>query len=119
VDEWLAVAAFENGFASPYLDGDANLDGVVNTLDQNALALKWRSDDAVWSAGDFTGEGTVDSTDLNAIGTNWQQPIPLVAAAQSVPEPSTVSLAFFAFAAVTNLLRRRNVGYCHAVTITR
>ena len=32
-DEWLSLAAIENGFGSPYFLGDANLDGWVNAAD--------------------------------------------------------------------------------------
>ena len=95
IDQWLESAAGENGFAAPYLIGDTNLDGAVDSADLNALGISWQQEEKVWSNGDFTGEGRVDSSDLNAIGINWQKSIPL-AAAQSVPEPSGILLLFLA-----------------------
>ena len=59
VDHWLSSAATENGLDAPYLKGDANLDGLVNATDLNALALSWHGSEKVWSEGDFTGEGIV------------------------------------------------------------
>src|SRR4051812_31694787 len=51
---------------TPPSPGDANLDGVVDTLDFNALAASYghRGD---WSKGDFNADGRVDHTDLNLI----------------------------------------------------
>lgn len=89
LDEWLAAAAAENGFALPYLKGDANLDGIVGAADLNALALNWQQNVSLWSGGDFTADGVVDSVDLNELGLNWQQSIPLASSANAtVPEPS-------------------------------
>lgn len=95
VEQWLSIAAEENGFAAPYLIGDTNLDGKVDVLDLNQVGLHWQQEVAAWSAGDFAANGTVDVIDLNELGLNWQQSIPL-AAAQSVPEPSGVLLLLVA-----------------------
>lgn len=64
------------------LPGDANLDGTVDALDLNALALSWRGE-AGWHGGDFTADGLVDAADLNLLAVNWRH-----AAASPVPEPS-------------------------------
>ncbi len=42
LDQWRADAATINGFATPYLKGDADLNGVVDSGDLNSLALNWR-----------------------------------------------------------------------------
>ncbi len=91
-DEWLDLAAQENGFAESYLLGDSNLDGIVNSADLNALALNWQQDFDDWSGGNFTS-GAVTSLDLNELALNWQQSIPIAASnAAPVPEPSTLFL---------------------------
>ena len=81
-----------------YLLGDANLDGIVNAVDLNAVGVSWNQDVSLWSAGDFSADGTVDATDLNAIGVNWQMsnipPQPI-----GVPEPDALALAIFVFLA--------------------
>jgi hypothetical protein len=91
---WLSEAAGQNGFGQPYLPGDSNLDGAVNATDLNNLALSWRQNLALWSAGDFTADGFVDSADLNALALNWRQSIPMASAVSApVPEPSALFLA--------------------------
>lgn len=87
---WLSDAARDNGFGQPYLQGDANLDGSVNAIDLNALALRWQQQIATWSNGDFTADGTVNAADLNVLAINWQQEIPT--AAPAVPEPTSAFL---------------------------
>ncbi len=90
-DEWLAEAGPTNGFAGPFLVGDADLDGTVAAGDLNALGLTWLSDNNNWSNGNFTG-GNTNAADLNALALNWQSSVP-PAAAQAVPEPSSLVLA--------------------------
>jgi virginiamycin B lyase len=99
VDQWLAAAASQNGFSAPYTSGDSDLNGVVDAADLNVLALNWQQDVALWSGGDFTADGSVNSADLNELGINWQQSIPL-AAAQNVPEPTSVILLVFGLAGI-------------------
>jgi hypothetical protein len=84
VDEFLEMAADKNGFDDTYDYGDANLDGVVNATDLNALAVAWQSPSLSWSAGNFNGDGIVDVSDLNQLAVHWQNRI---AAAAPVPEP--------------------------------
>lgn len=90
---WRTLASIENGFADPYLSGDANLDGIVNATDLNALALNWQQEQTPWSGGDFTADGIASSADLNELALNWQQSTSRVVipsgAAASVPEPRT------------------------------
>jgi hypothetical protein len=81
--------------------GDANLDGVVNATDLNALALNWQQPSALWTGGDFTGDGFVDSADLNVLAVNWRN-----GADAAVPEPSSISLLLAAFTIVAGCARR-------------
>ena len=75
--KWLSEAATHNGFTEAYLHGDSNLDGAVNALDLNNLALNWRQIETPnWSAADFNADGVVDSTDLNELALNWRRLIP-------------------------------------------
>ena len=108
VAEWLSSAATENGLASPYLDGDANLDGSVNAEDLNAMAVNWQTSGKVWSTGDFTGEGDVNAPDLNALAINWQQSVP---AAAAVPEPSGLILTLILLMTSCLMIDRRNAAH--------
>ncbi len=83
---WLDQAARQQGYASAFLPGDANLDGTVNAVDLNALGLHYLENAALWSSGDFTADGHVTSADLNLIGLHWRESISLAAA---VPEPTS------------------------------
>jgi hypothetical protein len=68
--------------------GDANLDGVVNALDFNALASNFGAGAADWTAGDFNYDGKVDSLDFQSLAINFgvtSASSPL--AAILVPEP--------------------------------
>ncbi len=107
IDEWRTVAAAENGFASPYLPGDADLNGTVGASDLNALAVSWQQDIALWSAGDFTANGSVGSDDLNVLALNWQESN---AAAAAVPEPATLSLWLIASVMLLHCRRRTRIG---------
>ena len=80
---------------------------MVDSADLNNLALSWRHDIALWSAGDFTANGYIDSADLNSVALNWRESIP--SAASAVPEPAAATLAVFVLVAVT-CLRRRTLG---------
>ena len=106
LDLWLIDAADANGFTTSYLPGDADLDGVVGGRDLNALGQNWRKQSAVWQSGDFNGDGIVDVSDLDSIGRNWRTSIPLAAATQSVPEPTTVILLVFGITGILGMVRR-------------
>ncbi len=76
VDQWLAIAGAENlPSGAAYLQGDANLDGAVNSADLNVVGLAWLADVRGWCAGDFTADGRVEAGDLNKIGLNWQMDV--------------------------------------------
>ena len=102
IDQWLSDAATENGFAAPYQFGDANLDGTVDAIDLNAMALNWQTRVSTWIQGDFTADGLVDAADLNRLALNWQQTIPTAAV---VPEPSVFVLLISGFFVL--ILKRR------------
>jgi hypothetical protein len=68
------------------LDGDANLDSVVNVADLSILASNWQSRGLIWTHGDSTYHDLVDVGDLGSLATNWQQslsPAPSLAAPRS------------------------------------
>ena len=108
-DAWLAIAGPANGFAGPLLVGDSNLDGTIDAADLNATALRWQTDNADWTKGNYSG-GNNDAGDLNAMALNWQQSVPLAAAAasgtQSVPEPATHLLILLGLLPLLNAHRR-------------
>ena len=104
LEKWLSIAAEENGFAGPYLLGDANLDGRVDSEDLNAIGIHWQQEVAAWSAGDFAANGTVDVIDLNELGINWQRvavpgAAPVAAEGHGVPRaPLAVNVPVVDFA---------------------
>ena len=102
---WLSQAGEANiGADISYLAGDANLDGIVNATDLNALAVNWLGE-APWSGGDFTADGDVEAADLNLLGINWQKSV-LVAPAASVPEPASVIVLYILFGVIGVTLRK-------------
>ena len=108
LSQWLSDAALANGFAEAYLPGDSNLDGTIDAVDLNNLAIHWQQDVASWLAGDFAVDGNVDSIDLNELAINWLRTIP-VAASDSVmaPEPSSWLLAALGLAIAHRIRRPR------------
>ena len=105
-DQWRADAATENGFAAPYLNGDADLNGSVVAGDLNALGTNWQSSPNAWSRGDFNADGIVNSGDLNLLALNWQDSIPTAASAAAVPEPATTVMLLMALVLGCGSLRR-------------
>ncbi len=86
------------------LAGDANLDGVVNALDFNALASNFGDSGQLWSGGDFNYDGIVNTLDFNQLAANFGAalPVPVVPLGTAVPEPTMLSLGVSAI-----LLHRR------------
>jgi hypothetical protein len=68
--------------------GDANLDGIVNTLDFTALAANYNSTTVLWTAGDFNYDGVVNALDFNALATNFGQFLSSSPLGTVVPEPT-------------------------------
>ena len=80
--------------ATPY--GDANLDGVVSSVDLLAVRqnLGAGGDRAVWQNGDFDYDGRVGSRDLAILRRNFGAAMPALAASSAVaavPEPSALA----------------------------
>jgi autotransporter-associated beta strand protein len=95
--------------------GDANLDGVVNALDFNALATNFgTAGTKVWSQGDFNYSGAVDTTDFMLLSQNFGQtalpssPLPAPVLGTLVPEPSMLSVLAISAVAIIGRRRRRN-----------
>lgn len=63
-DEWLAQAGYANGFDSPYLLGDANLDGSVDGVDFVLWNGSKFGSSLAWNNGDFNGDGEVNGADF-------------------------------------------------------
>jgi autotransporter-associated beta strand protein len=89
--------------------GDANLDGLVNLLDLNALATNFGTPSSTWSQGDFNYDGTVNVMDFNLLASNFGNvlaappvsSLPLALGAL-VPEPASAL-----FIALPLLMMRR------------
>ena len=97
--------------------GDANTDGVVNSLDFNAVASHFgMSSGASWFDGDFNSDGIVNSTDFNLLATNFNTSYTLAGATgqnlalgSSVPEPTGIVLIMLSASALqTRRLRLRD-----------
>jgi hypothetical protein len=81
-DAWLAIAGAANlPSGSPYLLGDANLNGVVDFLDFNIWAANRFTNNAAWSKGDFNASGVVDFLDFNIWAANRFQSAAVLATA--------------------------------------
>jgi hypothetical protein len=74
--------------------GDANIDGVVNSFDFNALATNFGGSGKEWVNADFNYDGTVNSLDFNAIATNFALALPAPPAVDGalVPEPAGLGI---------------------------
>lgn len=104
-ETWLEVAGNLN-IGVPYVRGDTDLDGDVDSIDLNNVGINWQSTTATsWGQGDFDGSGTVVVLDLNDVGINWQHGV--AAPASVVPEPASCLSAFAAFFVLLIARRRR------------
>jgi hypothetical protein len=112
LSQWLSDAATENGFVGPYLNGDANLDGVVNAQDLNRLGLGWQQSVDQWSQGDFNSDGQANAADLNVLALNWQKSIPVAASPSAVPEPGSTVLWTLGLAGFALGWRKRRGSEC-------
>ena len=104
INDWLAGAATENGYASAYLASDIDLDRDVDLGDYNRLAANFNpaGTGAVFSLGDSNGDGSVNLSDYNTLAGSFN---PLgYAAAAAVPEP--VSLVLLSLGGLLVLFRR-------------
>jgi len=83
--------------------GDANLDGVVNALDFNAVASNFGGTGDQWYQGDFNYDGVVNTLDFTQLSTNFGLILPSPSVgATLVPEPASLAVLL-----IPPLLRRR------------
>ena len=85
LEYWLSDAATRNGFGSPYLPGDANLNGAVEFDDFLALSASFNGSGRDWALGNFDGDRDVDFADFLALSANYENSASQAAA---VPEPT-------------------------------
>jgi hypothetical protein len=85
--------------------GDANLDGLVNALDFNALASSFGGTTGkLWNQGDFNYDGITNTADFTALAMNFNQPL-LASAPLGTLIPEPVSMMYLA--ACLGLMQRR------------
>ena len=108
LDLWRAVAgAALNESGGPVLEGDANLDGIVDGLDFVAWNTSKFTSNAAWSAGDFTADGLVDGRDFIVWNQNKFQAAD--ASGGVVPEPAGGALVLTTVGTLLFLRRNRGV----------
>jgi hypothetical protein len=78
--------------ASAAFSGDANLDGVVNTVDFTTLAANFNDSTANWLQGDFNGDGIVNAIDFSTLASNFGSGAPGAPLGSFVPEPAFLVL---------------------------
>jgi hypothetical protein len=89
-------------------NGDANLDGKVDTLDFNLLAANFGGTGKVWIQADFNFDGKVDTLDFNKLAANFGRQLSDANASLSgalVPEPGACGVLIVTGAGL--LTRRR------------
>jgi hypothetical protein len=84
------------------LNGDADFDGQVRFADFVVLANNFGEAGKKWSEGNFDSQGGVEFPDFTILANNFEQVA--VAAAETIPEPSTGILTF---SLVILLVKRR------------
>jgi beta propeller repeat protein len=93
LNEWLSLAATENGHSSAYLRGDTDLDRNVDLADYSALATNFDPTGSLgshgWGHGNSDGDNDVDLADYNVLASNFS---PAGYGAAAVPEPTSLCL---------------------------
>ena len=93
LNEWLSLAATENGHSSAYLRGDTDLDRNVDLADYSALASNFDPTGSLgshgWDHGNSDGDSDVDLADYNALASNFS---PAGYDDAAVPEPTSLCL---------------------------
>jgi len=92
------------GASLPSINGDATLDGRVNTLDFNILAGKFGQTAVLWTDGDFNYDGIINSLDMNLLVANYGSvaTTPASALGSLIPEPASMTI----IGVLTGLLAR-------------
>jgi autotransporter-associated beta strand protein len=90
--------------------GDANVDGIVNTIDFNALAANFNTATVpVWAQGDFNYDGKVNALDFNMVAGNFgATPITAPTLGSLVPEPASLGLIGLGLASLMSRRVRHN-----------
>jgi hypothetical protein len=105
--KWLAEAgAAQIPSGNPYLEGDANLDSVVDGTDFNTWNMHKFTNVAAWCSGDFNADGAVDGSDFNL--WNLNKFTSADSQVTAVPEPAWAiwELAFVAACLLSSQCRR-------------
>lgn len=94
---------YNDGMFAGILEGDANLDGVVDLMDLSLLRENYGVTVGMrWARGDFDLDGDVDGEDLSLLATKYangfEQAFLDFENMASVPEPSPLGFAVFAVA---------------------
>jgi hypothetical protein len=76
----------------PFLDGDANIDQVVNIADFSVVAANFNQTGKLWTEGDFTGDESVGIADFSLLAANFNQSTAGSARPGAVPEPASAGL---------------------------
>ena len=84
VSSWLETAGNAT-LGTPFVAGDANLDGRVDSADLNSVGISWQMDVTSWGQGDFNADGRVNAIDLNDVGRNWLHGVARQARAPRAP----------------------------------
>ena len=85
---------YKNISAEKLLLGDADRNGVCDTLDFNTLAANFGGTGKLWANADFNADGKTDSMDFNVLAAHFSQTLASGAAVPGslpVPEPSTAA----------------------------
>jgi hypothetical protein len=84
--------------------GDANLDGVVNSIDFTRFVTGYGSASSIWINGDFDYNGKVNSVDFNLLAGNFGTTVSSTTLGSVVPEPAISAVVLLG---VGTLARRR------------
>lgn len=104
LDEWRIQGGAANlPSGNPYLEADANLDGVVDGLDFVVWNANKFTSVAAWCSGDFTADGMVDESDFVLWNENKFMSFDGISA---VPEPGLGVLMMAALMGLATIRRR-------------
>ena len=115
---WLAVGGAHNPAVTggnPFLQGDANLDGVVDVSDFNLWNMHKFTTADEWCQGDFNASGNVDVSDFNVWNSNkFRSSVPPLSAAPPLADQRLASAAVPLRAAAES---KSDLGYREAAAL--